>query len=252
MAKEQLSRWPATPTSWRINREVHVSGIVDQRPPSHKKASRCGAPQASYDRRRHRNIFHFQTRPAQAFPPQTRPCTNWSGRCMYGFGKIEPKLLVPSFKNGAIVGSLGDTGTKMAPSFCWDSKLSNDGSIVEIGQEMTKLDWKVWKKSLQSLRAELQSLRAESIAVCMQRWSFRRRSLSWETSFDWSEMKVRALPGVSPHPAVRTWPGFRIKWTQPDFSWFFLRTIPAAENRSVPKKVIISWGQRSVDPIKPV
>ena len=56
---------------------------------------------------------------------------------------------------------------------------------------MTKLGWKVWKKSLQSLRAELQSLRAElqslraelqslraeSIAVCMQRWSFRRRSV---------------------------------------------------------------------------
>ena len=76
-----------------------------------------------------------------------------------------------------------------------------------------------------------QSLRAESIAVCMQRWSFRRHSLSWETSFDWSEMKVRALPGVSPHPAVRTLPGFQIKWTQPDFSWFFMRTIPAAENR---------------------
>ena len=106
----------------------------------------------------------------------------------------------------------------MAPSFCWDFKLSNEGSFVEIGQEMTKLGRKVWKNSLQSLRAELQSLRAESIAVCMQRWSFRRRSLSWETSFDWSEMKVRALPGVSPHPAVRNWPGFQIKWTQPDFS----------------------------------
>ena len=83
-------------------------------------------------------------------------------------------------KNGAIVRSLGDTGTKMALSLCWDFKLSNEGSFVEIGQEMTKLGWKVWKKSLQSLRAELQSLRAESIAVCMQRWSFRRRSLSWE------------------------------------------------------------------------
>ena len=116
-------------------------------------------------------------------------------------------------KNRAIVRSLGDTGTKMASSFCWDFQLSNEGSFVEIVQEMTKLGWKVWKKSLQSLRAELQSLRAESIAVCMQRWSFRRRSLSWETSFDWSEMKVRALPGVSPHPAVRTWPGFQIKWT---------------------------------------
>ena len=127
-------------------------------------------------------------------------------------------------KNGAIVRCLGDMGTKMAPSLCWDFKLSNEGSFVEIGQEMTKLGWKVWKKSLQSLRAE-------SIAVCMQRRSFRRRSLSWETSFDWSEMKVRALPAVSPHPAVWTWPGFQIKWTQPDFSWFFMRTIPAAENR---------------------
>ena len=70
----------------------------------------------------------------------------------------------------------------------------------------------------ESLRADLESLRAESIAVFMQRWSFRRRSLSWETSFDWSEMKIRALPGVSPHPAVRAGPGFQIKWTQPDFS----------------------------------
>ena len=127
-------------------------------------------------------------------------------------------------KNDVNVRSLGDTGTQMAPSHCWDFKLSNEGSFVEIGQEMTKLGWKVWKKSLQSLRAE-------SIAVCMQRWIFRRRSLSWETSFDWSEMKVRALPGVFPHPAVRTWPGFQIKWTQPDFSWFFMRTIPAAEIR---------------------
>ena len=74
-------------------------------------------------------------------------------------------------KKGAIVRSLGDTGTKMAPSLCWDLKLSNEGSFVEIGQEMTRLGWKVWKKSLQSLRAE-------SIAVCMQQWSFRRRSLS--------------------------------------------------------------------------
>ena len=142
-------------------------------------------------------------------------------------------------KNGAIVRSFGDTGTKMAPSFCWDFKLSNEGSFVEIGQEMTKLGRKVWKKSLQSLRAELQSLGAESIAVCMQRWSFRRRSLSWETSFDWSEMKVRALPGVSPHPAVRNWPGFQIKWTQPDFSWFLMRTIPAAENRGVKRANVV-------------
>ena len=42
-------------------------------------------------------------------------------------------------KNGAIVRSLGDTGTKMAPSLCWDFKLSNEGSFVEIGEEMTKL-----------------------------------------------------------------------------------------------------------------
>ena len=160
----------------------------------------------------------------ELYSPQSRPCTNWSGRCMYGFGEIEWKVWVPSLKNGVNVRSLGDTGTQMAPSHCWDFKLSNEGSFVEIGQEMTKLGWKVWKKSLQSLRAE-------SIAVCMQRWIFRRRSLSWETSFDWSEMKVRALPGVFPHPAVRTWPGFQIKWTQPDFSWFFMRTIPAAEIR---------------------
>ena len=36
----------------------------------------------------------------------------------------------------------------------------------------------------------------------MQPWSFRGRSLSWET-FDWSEMKIRALPGVSSHPLQR-------------------------------------------------
>ena len=58
-------------------------------------------------------------------------------------------------KNRAIVRFLGYTGTKMAPSLCWDFKLSNEGSFVEIGQEMTKLGGKVWKKSLQSLRAEL-------------------------------------------------------------------------------------------------
>ena len=144
-------------------------------------------------------------------------------------------------KNGAIVRSLGDTVTTMAPSLCWDFKLSNEGSFVEIGQEMTKPGWKVWKKILQSLRAELQSLRAESIAVCMQRWSFRRPSLSWETSFVWSEKKVRALPGVSPHPVVKTWPGFQVKWTQPDFSWFFMRTIPAAENRGGGPSSTYDW-----------
>ena len=122
-------------------------------------------------------------------------------------------------KNGAIARCLGDTGTKIALSLCWDFQLSNEGSFVEISQEMMKLGWKVSKKSLQSLRAELQSMREESIAVCMQRWSFRRRSLSWETSFDWSEMKVRAFPAVSPHPAVRTWPGIS---NQVDPTRFFM------------------------------
>ena len=127
-------------------------------------------------------------------------------------------------KNGVIFRSLGDVGTNMVPSFCWDLKLSNEGPFVEIRQETTKLGRNVWKKSLESLRAEY-------LAVCMQRWSFRRRSLSWETSFDWSEMRRRAFPGVTSHLAVRTWPGFQIKRTPPDFSWFFMRTIPVAENR---------------------
>ena len=30
--------------------------------------------------------------------PRSRPCTNWSGCCMYGFGEIEPKVWVPSLK----------------------------------------------------------------------------------------------------------------------------------------------------------
>ena len=76
------------------------------------------------------------------------------------------------------------------------------------------------EKSLESLRADLESWRAESFAVCVQRWSFRRRSLSWKTSFDWSEKKICAVPGVSSHPAVTTRPGFQIKWTQPDFHDF--------------------------------
>ena len=42
-------------------------------------------------------------------------------------------------KNGAIVRSLEDTGTIMAPSISWDVKLSNEGLFVEIGREMTKL-----------------------------------------------------------------------------------------------------------------
>ena len=113
----------------------------------------------------------------------------------------------------------------MALSLSRGLNLSTEGLFVEIRQEMTKLGRKVWKKSLESLRADLkslradlESLRAESIAVCMQRMSVCGRSLSWETSFAWSEMKVRAFPGVSPHPAVRTRLGFQIKWTQPDFS----------------------------------
>ena len=88
-------------------------------------------------------------------------------------------------KNGAIVRFLGDMGTKMALSLCWDLKLSNEGSFVKIRQEPTKLGRKVWKKSLESLRADLETLRAdletlraESIAVCVPRWSFRRCCLS--------------------------------------------------------------------------
>ena len=55
-------------------------------------------------------------------------------------------------KNGAIVRSLGDTGTKMAPSLCWDFKLSNEGPFVEIGQEMTKLGWKFGRKAFSPCR----------------------------------------------------------------------------------------------------
>ena len=108
---------------------------------------------------------------------RARPCVIWPlhVRIRGNWAENVSTLL----KDGAIVRYLGDTGTKMAPWVCWDFKPSNEGSFVAIGQEMTKLGWKVWKKSLQSLRAELQSLRAESIAVCMQWWSFRRRSLSW-------------------------------------------------------------------------
>ena len=58
-------------------------------------------------------------------------------------------------KNGAIVRSLSDAGTKVALSLCWDLKLSNDGPIVEIRKETTKLGWKVWKKRLESLRRTL-------------------------------------------------------------------------------------------------
>ena len=64
----------------------------------------------------------------------------------------------------------------MAPSSCWDLKLSIEGSFVEIRQGTTKLGRKVWKKSIESLRADLESLLAESIAVCMQRLSFRHHS----------------------------------------------------------------------------
>ena len=49
----------------------------------------------------------------------------------------------------------------MAPSPCWDLKLSNEGSFVEIRQETTKLGRKVWKKSLESRRADLEFLRAD-------------------------------------------------------------------------------------------
>ena len=30
--------------------------------------------------------------------PRSRPCKNWSGICMYGFGEIEPKVWEPSLK----------------------------------------------------------------------------------------------------------------------------------------------------------
>ena len=107
--------------------------------------------------------------------PRSRPCTNWSGCCMYGFGEIEPKVWVNSSKTALSFVFLATWEQKW---LCWDLKLSNEGSFVEIRQETTKLGRKVWKKSLESLRADLESLRVESIAVCMQRWSFRRRSLS--------------------------------------------------------------------------
>ena len=125
-------------------------------------------------------------------------------------------------------------------NYCWKTMLLSltsfragcEATMKSSALEKFGKQWrKVWRKGLESLRADLESWRAESFAVCMLRWSLRRRSLSWQTSFDWSEMKIRALPGVSSLPAVRTRPGFQIKWTQPDFSWLFMRTIPAAENR---------------------
>ena len=36
-----------------------------------------------------------KTLDSTCFTPRSRPCTNWSGRCMYGFGEIEPKVWVP-------------------------------------------------------------------------------------------------------------------------------------------------------------
>ena len=94
-----------------------------------------------------------------------------------------------------------------------DLKLSNVVSLVEIGQETMKLGRKVWKKGFESLRAE-------HIAVCMQRSSFRRGSLSWETSFDRFEKKRSAFPGVSSHPAVRPGLGFKSKRLHPIFNDF--------------------------------
>ena len=51
----------------------------------------------------------------------------------------------------------------MAQSLCWDLMLSNERSFVEIRQETTKQGRKVWKKSLESLRTDRESLRAEYI-----------------------------------------------------------------------------------------
>ena len=50
----------------------------------------------------------------------------------------------------------------MAPSLCGDLMLSNDGSFVEIRQETMKPGRKVCnrKKSLESLRVDLESLQA--------------------------------------------------------------------------------------------
>ena len=75
------------------------------------------------DRKQHRDLAPVQIDLAAA-------CTD--------SGKLSRKCEYP-LKNGAVVRSLGDTETKMAPSLCWDFKLSNEGSFVEIGQEMTKL-----------------------------------------------------------------------------------------------------------------
>ena len=150
---------------------------------------------------------------------------------MYGFGKIDPKVWAPSLKNGAVVRSLWRRWNKNGPGVLLGSQAFQRGFIrrnpprddearlksllprrwwspkgetfvlttiyfVVLNIVLSKSTWKVWKRRLESLWADLVSLRAESIAVCMQRSSFRRRSQSWETSFDCSEMKIRALPGV--------------------------------------------------------
>ena len=45
----------------------------------------------------------------------------------------------------------------MAPSLCWDLKLSNERSFVKVRQEITKPGLKVWKKALSPCgRSQLQ------------------------------------------------------------------------------------------------
>ena len=108
---------------------------------------------------------------------------------MYGFGEIELKVWVPSLK-------------RRYRSFPWQRGNKN-GAVALQGSQAFQRGFicrnppRDDEATLKSLEERLESLRAESSAVCMQRWSFRRHSLSWETSFDWSKIEIRALPGVS-------------------------------------------------------
>ena len=163
--------------------------------------------------------------------PRSRPCTNWSGRCMYGFGEIEPKVWVPSLK-------------RRYRSFLWRHGKKNR-AVALLGFQAFQRGF-IHRNRPRDDEARVKSLEEKSSVpaggasvpaggVNCSLYAAMELSSSFSVLGNLLRL-VRnesscSLWSFSAPSWVRTWPGFQIKWTQPDFSWFFMRTIPVAENR---------------------
>ena len=168
------------------------------------------------------------------------PCTNWSGRCMDGFGEIEPKMWVPSLKKALSFVHLATREHK------WRHRFAGISSFpMRVHSSKSAKRW----------RSQVEKFGRKSLSPCGRTLSPCGQSQLQFVCSDGAFVVV-LCPGKPPSTGpkwkfvlslefLRTqqWGlGLDFKTSGPnrifhDFSWFFMRTILAAENRGEAK----SW-----------